>query len=220
MPLLICRCLRLPHTAHLQLPPPRCCSSAAASCTLKSLRQSIVAAPCSSSPLQLHLQLTTAAAAPSALPQLTTTAIPPRCCCHLLQLSFARCCCHHLQPSGAHCCTTCSFLAVDPQPQRHCTTHRCSLFTSNLCGNPLLLLPAAHHRCSSTCSSPRPLLLHLQLTIAAAAPSVLLQLTTAAASSALLQLTTAAAAPSAPICSCHLHAAVHPQLYPPHAASL
>ena len=43
-----------------------------------------------------------------------------RCCCHHLQLSFARCCCHHLQSSFAHCCTTCSFLAVFPQLQRHC----------------------------------------------------------------------------------------------------
>ena len=65
-------------TAATPLLQRHCCNViVAAPLHLKSLRQSIAAAPCSSSPPQLHLQLATAAAAASVPLQLITTAAPP-----------------------------------------------------------------------------------------------------------------------------------------------
>ena len=128
---------------------------------LKSLRQSIVAAPCSSSPLQLHLQLTTAAAAPSALLQLTISAAAPpaapaahhcRCCSICIPAAHHRCC-SICTPTAHHCCFICT-------PAAHCCCSICIPAAHRCC---FVCTPAAHHRCCSTCRSP-PLLLHLQLT--------------------------------------------------------
>ena len=199
------------------------CSSIVAPLHLKSLRQSIAVAPCSSSPLQLHLQLTTAAAAPSVLLQFTTAAAQPaapaahhRCCstCSsppLLSLLLFLSCSATVSPllphlqlhCSTHRCSTCSSLALVAAASIHCINPCCCCspaaaplslpycchlrchylplsplpscsatassslllylqlhFISNPCGNPLLLLLAAHHRCSP---SPKTWLQHLQL---------------------------------------------------------
>ena len=170
----ICSCL--PHTAaHLQLPPACClhiCScllytafpNAAAACTLlhhcSSTVNFLLSRCCCHHQLQpksiksaenfllcycLHL---------AAQPQIHPSCIHCQLiCCHCYHWSLFLSCSATVSPPLLHL-------------QLHCITHHCStrssLLISNLCGNPSLLLPAAHHRCSSTCSSPPPLLLHLR----------------------------------------------------------